>query len=41
VAAVLNAMQTPQHASSYSLPLAQSRIEPILSRVLQVHERYR
>jgi acetoin utilization deacetylase AcuC-like enzyme len=40
-AAVLNAMQAPQPASAYSLPLIQSRIEPILRRVLQVHEKYR
>jgi acetoin utilization deacetylase AcuC-like enzyme len=41
VAAVLSAMQTPQPAATSSLPLAQSRIEPILRRVLQVHEKYR
>lgn len=41
VAAVLSAMQTPQSASTSCLPLAQSRIEPILRRVLQVHEKYR
>lgn len=41
VAAVLSAMKTPHPASISSLPLAHSRIEPILRRVLQVHEKYR
>jgi len=40
-AAVLSALQRPRPVSSACLPLAQSRLEPILRRVLQVHEKYR
>ncbi|SRR5581483_1745005 len=41
VAAVLDALQTPRPISSAALPLAESRIEPILRRILQVREKYR
>jgi acetoin utilization deacetylase AcuC-like enzyme len=40
VAAVLAAMQTQTPPPAGHLPLAESRIEPIIRRILQVHEKY-
>ena len=40
VAAVLAAMQTQAPLSAGHLPLAESRIEPVIRRILQVHEKY-
>ena len=40
VAAVLAAMQTQVPPPAGHLPLAESRIEPIIRRILQVHEKY-
>lgn len=41
IAAVLAEMQTQQMSAAGVLRLADSRIEPLLRRVLQVHEKYR
>lgn len=41
VAQVLGELQTPSAAAEEPLPLAGSRIEPLLRRVLQVHENFR
>jgi acetoin utilization deacetylase AcuC-like enzyme len=40
VAAVLDAMQTQTPPPAGHLPLAESRIEPVIRRILQVHEKY-
>jgi len=40
VAAVLAAMQTQVPPPAGHLPLAESRIEPVIRRILQVHEKY-
>jgi len=40
VAAVLAAMQTQAPPPAGHLPLAESRIEPVIRRILQVHEKY-
>lgn len=40
VAAVLAAMQAQVPPSAGHLPLAESRIEPVIRRILQVHEKY-
>jgi acetoin utilization deacetylase AcuC-like enzyme len=40
VAAVLAAMQTQTPPPAGHLPLAESRIEPVIRRILQVHEKY-
>jgi len=40
VAAVLAAMQTQVLPPAGHLPLAESRIEPVIRRILQVHEKY-
>lgn len=40
VAAVLAAMQTQAPLPAGHLPLAESRIEPVIRRILQVHEKY-
>jgi acetoin utilization deacetylase AcuC-like enzyme len=40
VAAVLGAMQTQVPPPAGHLPLAESRIEPVIRRILQVHEKY-
>ena len=41
IAAVLGEMQSRERSTPGSLSLADSRIEPILRRVLQTHEKYR
>lgn len=41
IGAVLAEMQSPQGFAATTLPLNDSRIEPILRRVLQVHDKYR
>jgi acetoin utilization deacetylase AcuC-like enzyme len=41
IAAVLGEMQSEQESVPEALRLADSRIEPVLRRVLQVHEKYR
>jgi acetoin utilization deacetylase AcuC-like enzyme len=41
IAAVLAEMQTQETSSADALRLADSRIEPLLRRVLQTHEKYR
>ncbi|HWH76398.1 MAG TPA: histone deacetylase [Candidatus Binatus sp.] len=40
VAAVLEVMQRPKAAPATKMKLADSRIEPLIRRVLQVHEKY-
>jgi acetoin utilization deacetylase AcuC-like enzyme len=40
VAAVLEVMQQPRAEAFENLPLADSRIEPLIRRILQVHEKY-
>ena len=40
VAAVLEAMQTEHDDQPQTVQMAQSRIEPLLHRILQVHEKY-
>jgi acetoin utilization deacetylase AcuC-like enzyme len=40
VAAVLEAMQTEHDDRPQTLQMAQSSIEPLLHRILQVHEKY-
>jgi hypothetical protein len=40
VAAVLAAMQAQVPPPAGHLPLAESRIEPVIRRILQVHEKY-
>jgi len=40
VAAVLNVMQAPIHDAGTELNLTESRIEPLIRRIRQVHEKY-
>ncbi|HEX9455526.1 MAG TPA: hypothetical protein VGA27_14230, partial [Candidatus Binatia bacterium] len=40
VAAVLEVMQRRQSDAAAKMPLADSRIEPLIRRILQVHEKY-
>jgi acetoin utilization deacetylase AcuC-like enzyme len=40
VAAVLNELQAQKASEGERLPLAESRIEPVIRRILQVHEKY-
>jgi acetoin utilization deacetylase AcuC-like enzyme len=41
VAAVLTELQAPETTVAERLPLTESGIEPVIRRVLQVHEKFR